>query len=126
MRYDYQCPDCKKIEEQIHGMSENPEYKCSVCGTVMIKVFAPTRFIMRGGTEAIHYREKRNHLKKNEILKEKQKRHKGPRIQPNVAGMEVDSWKDAQKLAKEAGLNAESYTPFIEKENNEKKGKILV
>ena len=37
-------------------------------------------------------------------------------LQPNVAGMEVESWSDAQKVAKEAGLRPETYEPIIEKE----------
>ena len=42
---------------------------------------------------------------------------------PNIAGVRTDSWSDAQKMAKEAGMNHESYTPFVEKE---KKKKIIV
>lgn len=120
--YNYKCPSCQKVEEKIHLISETPEYKC--CGVVMEKIFTPNigGFILKGGTAAIHYREKQQRLKKAEKLKEKQKavHGSGPRIQPNIAGVEVDSWSDAQKMAKEAGLNHESYSPYVEKEGKKK------
>jgi putative FmdB family regulatory protein len=125
MRYDYQCSVCKKVVEQIHTMKEDPQYKCPDCGAEMVKQFSPPQFIMKGGTPAIHYREKMNRLKKREKLSQQSVRT-GPKLRPNVAGMEVDSWKDAQKVAKEAGLNHESYNSYVQKEEKEKKGKILV
>lgn len=125
--YDYQCEKCKKIEEYIHSISENPEYKCPECKTVMVRLFTinTTGFIMKGGTPAINYREKRQRLKKQEKLNKKQRKKfsDGPQIKPNIAGVETGTWSDAQKMAKEAGLNHESYTPFVEKE---KKKKITV
>ena len=119
--YNYKCSSCKKSEEQIHGIKETPEIKCSVCGAIMTKMFTPNingGFIIKGGTSTIHYREKRLREKKNEKLavKQKQVHGEGPKIQPNVAGMEVDSWRDAQKVAKEAGMNTESYEPWVQKE----------
>lgn len=125
--YEYQCDQCKKIYEQIHRISENPEYKCPECGMVMTKLFSVnvTGFIMKGGTPAINYKEKRLRMKKSEKLKLKQKEKygDGPKVKPNIAGVETGTWSDAQKMAKEAGLNHESYTPFVERE---KKKKIIV
>jgi len=125
--YDYYCKKCGKIEEVIHSISENPKYKCPDCKKVMIRLFTlnTTGFIMKGGTPAINYREKQLRLKRREKLaiKEKARFGSGPQIQPNVAGMETDSWSDAQKVAKEAGMDTESYTPYVEKE---KKNKIKV
>ena len=40
---------------------------------------------------------------------------------PNVNGERVDSWSDAQKLAKDLGKNTESYNSLIKKENDSKK-----
>jgi len=40
---------------------------------------------------------------------------------PNVGGVTVDTWSDASKLAKESGMNAESYKPMIEKEKSTSK-----
>ena len=93
--YDYHCDKCDLKEEQIHGISETPEYKCSKCCTVMVRLLTLNRtgFILKGGSPAIHYREKRNRMAKREEAGRKQnlKHSTGERIQPNVAGYETDS-----------------------------------
>lgn len=38
MSYDYECPECKAVEEKIHGMNETPTIKCK-CGHTMVKLF---------------------------------------------------------------------------------------
>jgi len=124
--YNYLCAKCNRTDEQIHGIKETPDIICPVCGSAMFRAFTPNigGFIIKGGTPATHYREKRLREKKNEklALKQKQVHGDGPKIQPNIAGMEVDTWRDAQKLAKEAGMNSESYQPWVEKE----KSKIII
>jgi len=128
-RYDYRCVQCGHVEEQIHGMKEIPEFKCSLCLAPMEKQFTPNfgGFIMKGGTPTIHWREKRLRMKKSEDLARKQKDagHSGPRVVPNIAGHETGTWSDAPKMAKEAGLNHDSYTPFVEKEKKEKKTLVI-
>jgi len=126
--YDYFCSYCDRVEEHIHLISEEPEYLCQSCGTSMeIRIsHNGTGFIMKGGSPAIHYREKLQRLKNSEKIKKKQQEkwgNSGPKIAPNIAGVRTDSWSDAQKMAKEAGMNHESYTPYVEKE---KKKKIIV
>jgi putative FmdB family regulatory protein len=124
--FDYKCGSCGKVQEEIHFMNEKPEIRCSICGGVMTKQFTPNiaGFVIKGGTETTHWKEKRMRMSKREILGKKQTERygTGPKIQPNVAGMEVDSWKDAQKVAKEAGMNAQSYEPYVQKE----KSKLIV
>lgn len=126
--YEYSCPSCEKIEERIHSISESPKYKCSECGTVLKRIIShnTTGFIMKYGSPAIHSREKQQRIKKSEKMKKKQEERwggAGPKVAPNIAGVRTDSWSDAQKMAKEAGMNHESYTPYVEKE---KKKKIIV
>lgn len=123
--YDYKCEKCKKIKEEIHRISESPEYKCPDCGTVMVRLFTLNRtgFILKGGTPSINYKEKRQRLKRSEELAKKQRKRYGhftPEVKPNIAGVETESWSDAQKLAKESGMNHESYTPYVEKEKKKK------
>lgn len=124
--FDYKCSNCGFIKEFTHRISESPEYKCPSCGIILEKQFSlnTTGFILKGGTAAINYKEKRHQIKQGEELRKRQQERygSGPKVRPNVAGMEVDSWSDAKKVAKEAGLNHESYTPFAEKE----KKKIIV
>lgn len=123
--YDYSCEKCGHKTEEIHRISEKPVFKCSSCQNEMVKLISlnGTGFILKGGTPAIHYREKRQRLKKREELGKRQTArygHLSPRIQPNIAGVETGSWSDAQKMAKEAGMNHESFTPWVEKEKKKK------
>lgn len=125
--YEYRCNKCEVVTEHVHLMSENPEIKCTECGEVLERMISRNigGFILKGGTAVIHDREKRVRKKRSEELKKKQERHRhdAPQVQPNIAGVRTDSWSDAQKMAKEAGMNHESFTPFVEKE---KKKKIIV
>lgn len=125
-RYDYKCKVCEKVEEHIHFMNEKPRIKCSACKGSMVKQFTPNicGFVIKGGTEATHWKEKRMRMSKREVLgvKQRERYGTGAKIQPNVAGMETDSWSDAQKVAKEAGMNTQSYEPYVQKE----KSKLIV
>lgn len=128
-RYDYHCSKCDIVKEYIHKMSENPEISCPDCGRTMKKLIGNIGgFTIKGGTETIHWREKRNRIKRSAEMKKRQRDHygPGPKIQPNIAGVPVDSWSDAQKMAKEAGMNHESYTSWVKKEDKKKvKGKVI-
>jgi len=125
--YDYKCTICDQKNEVIHKMSETPTVECGKCGSLMRKQFTPNRvgFAIKGGTETMAWKETRNRMKKSEQAAERQKhRWKGPRVAPNIAGVEQESWSDCQKLAKECGLDHESYKPMVEKEQKEKGPKI--
>jgi len=115
------------IKEVIHSMKEEPEIICNQCGNKMARQISNSigGFVIKGGTPTTHWKEKRNRMKAREALavKEEAKRQSLPGIKPNIAGVETGSWSDAQKLAKESGLNAASYQPFVDKE---KKSKISV
>jgi len=124
--YDYVCNECGKKKEVVHSIKDTPELKCDSCPSEQplerLISFNPTGFVLKGGTEAIHWKEKRQRMKKRGELGVKQLdrygSEGGTRLTPNVAGVEVESWSDASKLAKEAGINAESYKPMIEKEKH--------
>ena len=124
--YDYCCDTCKIKAEKIHRMSEDPSYPCPKCGEPMKRMFSPniSGFILKGGTPTMHWKEKRQRMKKREELGVRQEKYRSsmPKARPNIAGVEVDSWSDAKKMAKEAGLDHESYTPWVDKE---KKGIVV-
>ena len=127
-RYDYSCPECGLTREEIHSMKETPAFYCEDCKTKgkevqLLKVFSPTMFFIRGGTEATHWKEKRIRMDRRSDLGVKQieRYGSGPRARPNVAGVETETWSDAAKMAKEAGLNPTSYEPIIEKESRTSK-----
>jgi len=129
VRYDYECPTCGLIKEEMHSMNESPVYYCPRCRENGSEVRLERQFslgagfIIRGGTEASHWKEKRVRMERRKDLGVKQieRYGSGQRIQPNVAGVEVDSWSDAAKMAKEAGLNADTYQPMIDKEKRTSK-----
>lgn len=39
-RYDYLCPNCEHIQEEVHGMRERPEIACEVCGVLSTRLIA--------------------------------------------------------------------------------------
>jgi len=128
--YDYQCAKCDVTEEHTHPMSESPEVKCPKCGERMtVKISSNFGgFIMKGGTPAIHYREKQNRLKRSEEMARRQKLAYGDggnRAKPNIAGVETGTWDRAHRIAKEitkeTGINSDSFKPFAEKEKVKKK-----
>ena len=127
--YDYACQNCGVVEEHIHGMNETPEIKCG-CGTVMEKIFSPNigGFILKGGTPAIHYREKQQRYKRSEDMVRRQKArygdNPGPKMAPNIAGHETGTWENAHEIAKEiapqTGIDTAGYKKMAEKESPKK------
>lgn len=132
--YDYKCPQCNVVYEIVHSIKENPDLYCPNEDCIasgedikLQRMISLNRngsgFIIKGWTESQHYKFKREKIKENAKLEMKQidKFGTGPSLKPNVAGMEVDSWSDAKKLAKEAGLNTSSYDRHIKNEKNTSK-----
>lgn len=125
--YEYRCNACGTIEEIVHSIKDSPTFRCKKCSSSepleRLISFNRDGFFFRGGTETTAWKEKRHRHKRQAELGVKQVERwgSGPRLQPNVAGMEVDSWSDAAKVAKEAGMNADSYQPHIEKEKGTSK-----
>jgi len=78
---------------------------------------------MKGGTETTAWKEKRHRVKKNADLEVRQMERYGggSKLQPNVGGVPTESWSDASKLAKECGMNADTYKPLVEKEKKTSK-----
>jgi len=102
------------------------EQPCAECGTPNKKVFQPTRnFILKGdGWAGKNNRIKNQMRKKNERLDartaEMKRDQPNVTLAPNVDGERVDSWSEAQKLAKSKGKNTSSYETLISKEKASK------
>jgi putative FmdB family regulatory protein len=130
--YEYRCYDCGQVQEITHSIKSDPEILCDSCESKKpaerLISWNGTGFIFKGGTEAMNWKEKRHKMKTRAELGVKQIERYGTeggsRLQPNVAGMEVDSWSDAAKLAKESGMSADSYKPMIEKEKTVGKSSV--
>jgi len=123
--YEYFCKECRTVADVVHSIKETPVVECEICLRAgkhypMERMISHNigGFIIKGWTEAMAWRTKREKSKgyANMGVKQIDRYGVGPKLQPNVAGMEVDSWSDAQKVAKEAGMDTTSYEPHIEKE----------
>lgn len=100
---------------------------CPKCGTENERAFRPTtNFILKGdGWAGKNARIKNQMREKNKKLDARQNEMKrdapSVTLAPNVDGERVDSWSEAQKLAKSKGKSTESYEPLIAKEKASKK-----
>ena len=125
--YDYRCNTCGLVNEVTHSIKETPVINCPHCLEEGHEVpmerlisFNSAGFIFKEWTPSQLYKISRDKEKKNHELDVKQidRYGSGPRLKPNVAGVEVDSWSDAKKLASEAGINTATYDTYIAKEKS--------
>lgn len=128
--YDYRCPDCGCVQEVTHSIKQDPSIECPACkqsgkSTRMDRLISPNvgGFIFKTWTPALSQKRNREQMRKRKSLGTRQLERygSGPKIQPNVGGVEVDSWSDAKKLAKEKGLNTSSYDAAITREKKTSK-----
>ena len=45
--YEYQCPDCLKVSDHTHAMTDRPNILCTDCGDSLVKVI---------GLGGVHYK----------------------------------------------------------------------
>lgn len=128
MRYPYKCSECEHDYECSIPMDDHAiPQPCPKCGAKNVKLFKPTRnFILKGdGWAGKNHRIKQQMRAKNKKLdaRTNEMKRDAPSVSlaPNVDGERVDSWSDAQKLAKSKGKSTESYEPHIAKEKESKK-----
>lgn len=125
--YLYHCSSCDHDYQLRVSMEDHDKVQpCTECETPNKKVFQPTRnFILKGdGWAGKNNRIKNQMRKKNERLDartaEMKRDQPNVTLAPNVDGERVDSWSEAQKLAKSKGKNTSSYEPLIAKEKASK------
>lgn len=126
--YEYKCPECNIVMEVVHSIKETPDIFCpsdSHPEDNRIKMerlisHNSAGFIFKQWTEAQTFKISRDKRKQNVDLEKRQieRYGSGPRLQPNVAGMEVESWSEAKKVASEAGMSTASYDSLIAKESS--------
>jgi len=114
--YEYKCNSCDVVFEIPHSIKEDPVFHCQECESKepLVRLISKNiaGFIFKGNkTEASNWKEKRWRVKKNADLELKQieRYGSGSRLVPNIGGTEFDSWKDAGKAAKEAGMDSSSF-----------------
>ncbi len=128
MRYPYKCSKCEHEYHCNIPMDDclKPQ-PCPECGHENVKLFKPTRnFILKGdGWTGKNMRIKQQMREKNKKLdaRTSEMKRDAPNVSlaPNVDGERVDSWSEAQKLAKSKGKSTESYETHIAKEKESKK-----
>lgn len=79
MIYDYQCK-CGNVQEEIHGMNEVPEIKCTKCSTVMQRIISGGSGVIfkGGGWTTSDSKFKQSMLKKNDKMAKKSQAHIRP------------------------------------------------
>ena len=122
--YEYECTGaaCEYPFEVRLSLSEyNAPQHCPLCGAPGRKLISPPNFVLKGDDWPGKNLKIRGQMEeKNRRLQAKQEvmRREAPgmTLAPNVAGERVDSWADAQKLARDKGLSTASYEAKIKEE----------
>jgi putative FmdB family regulatory protein len=80
MTYDYQCLDCKNVQEEMHGMNDKPKIICSKCNSKKMKkmVSMGSGIIFKGGGWSNDHMFKESMTKENEIAGRKAAAHRKP------------------------------------------------
>lgn len=134
-KYNYKCPKCSNIQEEIHSMTVEPELDCSECGhTGVVKMIPKSlNFVLKGAnwsgknSKENSYRQKR----RQEMGKKMAESHDIPSISPNYKGEECKDWNEAKQLAKADGADTLRYEKQVQnleaqqKQLSEKKKKLL-
>jgi len=75
--YEFQCPKCKGIREEVLHMNEVPDagtecpqYPCTACGTVTVRIFSATHVAVLK-TQEVYHKNPRRHMEKiQEVMNE--------------------------------------------------------
>lgn len=123
--YSYQCNDCESEFEKLLKFSEyDKPQECPHCNSGNTeKQIVMCSVVFKGdGWCDKNLRIKKQMRAKNKKLDKKQKeRWEGKvTLAPNVDGERVESWSDAQKLAKSKGKSSGSYDGLVQKEKASK------
>jgi putative FmdB family regulatory protein len=122
--YEYRCNSCGNVQEEMHSIKSDPEIPCKSCESTepLTRLISQNLggFVVKGDTSTKLWKETRLRHKKNADLELKQieRYGNGPKLNPNVAGEATESWSDAQKLAKEAGIDPKTYDSYVASEKS--------
>jgi putative FmdB family regulatory protein len=122
--YTFKCEACDHQFDRILRLAEfDDPQACPECAVIPAKriIGGPVGFVLRGdGWTGKNLKIKSQMAKRRAGLaaKEREIKNDGPgvRLAPNVGGERVDSWSEAQRLAKSKGKDTSSYDKMIRKE----------
>jgi len=122
--YSYQCQSCKAEFDRVLRLAEFDEPQFCECGCedpAKRVIAGSVGFVLRGdGWTGKNIRIKRQMAKRRGHRAGKERGQnmeaRGVHLAPNVGGERVDSWADAQKLARSKGKDAGSYDTLVREE----------
>lgn len=105
MRYDYRCESCEAVVEVWHGMTEDPDVVCNVCGGCMKRVISGgVGVIFKGsGWSTKAGRVKTQMAKRRAATKARQRDRYGSAsidVVPNYKGKTYESWSEVESVAR--------------------------
>lgn len=119
--YAFRCSECGfSFDRRTEPERRNDTQECPDCGTLSGERFlTPVACTFTGDDWADkNLKIQQQMLARRERLAPKEealKRNMNVRLAPNVNGEQVDTWKDAAKLAASKGLNTTGYEALAEK-----------
>lgn len=119
--YSYKCLCGEEFKIRIPIYQHKDLQSCPKCSQMSSRIVGGISFLQRGdGWIGKNIKIKKQMAKKNEKLNGKsiEMKQDAPnmRLAPNVEGERVDSWADAQRLAKSKGKNTSTYDSLVRKE----------
>ena len=123
--YTYRCTECESEFDRVLPLSEYDHPQTCSCGCEDTKrVISPVGFVLRGdgwGGKNLRIKNQMLARRKNLAGKELERKMDGPgvRLAPNVGGVRVDSWAEAQRMAKSLGKDTSSFDDKVRKERQE-------
>lgn len=125
--YTYHCDACDESFDRVLPMSQfDKPQTCATCGVVAKKQVTAVNFNLPGDDWAskngrIARQRAASRAKAGVKQGEMVRDAPGVKLVPNVNGERVESWAEAQSLAKSLGKNTSSYAPKIAAEQAAKK-----
>ena len=119
--YDFRCVSCEAAFERVVSFAQAKEPQVCECGHTASRVLSPITFLLKGDEWAGKNIMIRGQMaEKNRRLDVKQSEQKRlaekNTLTPNVAGEQVESWREAQSVAASKGLNTSSYDTLVRRE----------
>jgi len=119
--HDFECIECGHVMEDVllKMSADLNSVKCEKCGGDMKNLsFGGVGSVFKGSSWATKNLKVKTQKKivNKKLDKKQHEEHSKMRLVPNIGGVEMDSFKDAAKLAKEAGLDASLYEKEAKKE----------
>ena len=109
--FDFECKSCNTSSE-VFVTSNSSTHLCIQCATPLVQKLntsIKTSYVGWGGWTQKNLEQDAYQAKRSALMSKRQKERPVEKLVPNVGGLELDSWKDASKYAKEKGYLTDGY-----------------